>query len=100
MNRALKATALAVLVALLAACGAPDSGTVTMKRFTPGHTYLQRSCVLVAKVPVCHYVPTWVGDEWELRIDDGEDAGWTDVDQTTYGRVTVGSHWPEAGDQR
>lgn len=98
----------AALVAALTAC-APESGVVTAKVYDDPDTWTtmepihsqqctsrydslskttRQSCrtTTIGYYPLTHYDPA----HWHLRLDDGQDSGWVDVDETTFHAVPVG----------
>ena len=94
-------TALLVMVlALTAACTAPEKGVVYQKKYHAAYTYTTWHCYSYNKQGICtlnmpqsNYVP----ESWELCLRDGEEEGCRSVDQTTYHKYRVGSYY--YGDQ-
>jgi hypothetical protein len=87
---------LAFVVATLAACGAPDAGTVTGH----GHngSWVEMRCAVYGKNGLCTvYMPVTHPEEWCLTLRDGDDTGDQCFgDATVWDRYPVGSHYPDA----
>lgn len=99
---------LAVVAAglILAGCSnPPDHGTVTGHNYTaawpqwmPG---IPGSCS--GKPPIC--TPGTAGyfiyhpENWSLQINDGKNAGWRDVDETTFHRCQDGEKYPQCANE-
>lgn len=93
--------ALITLVLAVAACGAPESGTVIGKHYTASWTTFNRQCVSFDKNGLCNnwiLVPVTYPESWclELRDDHARDkTGCREVDETTYHDYEVGEHYPK-----
>ncbi len=91
----------ALAILLLTACGAPDSGTITEKAFVPEHdvTDTQMICGAYGQYGCTVYVPvittTHYDDDWQFKIDNGDDNGWVSVDKCLYDMRYVGDTWTE-----
>lgn len=88
--------AMALLV-LLAACSAPDHGTIYEKRYEAPYSWIDYQCVSYNKQGICtlrmpftHYVPEY----WYLCLRLGEDGGCRSVDQVTFHEYEVGEEYP------
>jgi hypothetical protein len=93
------------LVLLIAACGAPESGTVTDKRFTEAHMeyWTSMQCVsyradgtCTMSMPMEH--EDWEPDKWELRLEQCKNEGdckrgWREVTQSVYDDARTGYHY-------
>jgi hypothetical protein len=90
----------------LVACGAPDSGRVADGRYHPASSYWVSGtspiCSGSGSSRVC--TPGTPGhmqfnpESWELRIINGDEDGWRNVDETTFHRCNVDEHFPECAD--
>lgn len=95
--RRLKALASVVLVLALAAC-APESGTVTGKKYYPPYDWTDSVCMAndpktgfcTLRVPTVHHNPA----RWLLCLDNGEDQGCRDVDQRSWHEYENGEQYP------
>lgn len=90
----------------LAACGAPESGTVTAKQFEEPRTYIAfnsipngQTCYGSGTTQTCTtnhiQVPYTVydGPDWKIHLVDGDKKGWAYVTQDTYEHIAVGSFY-------
>ncbi len=83
----------ALLIALVfgvTACGAPEAGVVTGKKYEKPYTWVEFTQVGTVQVPVFHDEP----EQFKLRISDGEDEGWVSVPAFTWERKRVGDDYP------
>ena len=96
---------LVVLMALAAvACGAPESGEVVDKRFTPEKEWNERVCAKKQKVKSGTRTNTTCAkwktvkrekDEvYEFLLNDGEDEGWRAVSEDDYNEYDKGEQYP------
>jgi hypothetical protein len=46
-------------------------------------------------VRVCTPITTHYPESWSLRLDDGENRGWREVDPDEYGACHIGDHYPD-----
>lgn len=88
-----------VLVLALAACSAPESGTITEKDHRDAFTtyttqcsvYISGTCRSYTTVPVRH------AESWRIRLCEGDDCGWRQVPESEWETIEVGDHWELAG---
>lgn len=87
---------IAASIAALAACSSLESGDVIQKDYRAGHMETQTStyCNGSTCTPVTHLI--WVGPQWELKLRNGDETDWVSVDETTYHRYYIGTHYPDA----
>lgn len=89
---------LIAVVIVLAAC-APDSGRVAGAEYHPAWTQWHTGSMSCSGTPQrCTSTPAWPEyhpQSWNLRLMDGEDDGWIQVDETTFHKCPVESHYPE-----
>jgi hypothetical protein len=86
--------ALAVLSLGLVAC-APESGEVVDRDYSPAWFTTSTSCTTSGNVRVCTPITTHYPESWSLRLDDGENRGWREVDPDEYGACHIGDHYPD-----
>lgn len=87
----------AVLLTLLGACSAPESGTVYQKKYSAAWSYWDSTCMsydknglCTLKMPIEHRVP----ESWQLCLRLRDESGCRDVDQITYHKYEVGQEYP------
>ena len=77
-----------VAMVAISECG-PPSGEVTAKDFSPAHYLTQMSYAGNTPIITQVYIPP----AWRLRLDDGTDEGWREVDRSTYENVHIGDYY-------
>lgn len=104
MRRLLVAT---ILVSSLgvAACGAPKEGEVVRKKHEDARTYTTwvnvqtgQSCYSSGNPPRQTCTPTYTlmpfqqydDEDWRIRLKNGDDEGWVNVDSETYKSLDKG----------
>lgn len=96
--------AAAAVIIALAGCGSPiKSGYVTDKIYERpwNETVYDRICWRYDKSGFCDQytnVPRTVhhAATWRLDIEEGDQEGWVYVDEMTFSRYEIGSHYPDA----
>jgi hypothetical protein len=89
--------ALAALVLVLAACSAPEKGTVYGRWFYPAHDWVQMTCSIYNSNGTCRMqIPTIQHEpaRWQLGLRDGEEEGRREVTQHEYESCANGEHYP------
>jgi predicted small lipoprotein YifL len=128
MKRLMSGAAVLAALVMLTACGAPTSGDVVEKKYTPEKEWTETvpdydtktySCTkyktksktvngktTTEQVPysaTCtkrvrdgyDEVERYEPEEYLLKIQDGEDTGWVEVDEGTYNEASVGDYYED-----
>jgi hypothetical protein len=86
-----------LMLVFVAACSAPDHGTVYDKKYYEAYITTDWNCVSYDKKGFCNLrIPTvhhWP-EHWELCLRLGEDEGCRTVDQITFHEYAIGSEYP------
>lgn len=99
MNRLLVAGAVVLAGVLLVGC-APEAGDVVDREYSAPYSWVDQQCATVtqpnggASQQVCTPITRYEDESFNLRLDDGEDAGWRAVPAGEYDRCHEGDHYP------
>lgn len=90
--------AVAVLAVAVAGC-APDSGQVVDRDYDEAYTWVDQQCTTIIQAngtsqQVCVPITRHENESFNLRLDNGEDAGWRSVPEGEYDRCHVGDQYP------
>jgi hypothetical protein len=89
--------AVAIIALGLGACGAPDSGAITGKRYIAPSSHTEQHCSLYNTNGTCRfYTYNTVQDpeEYQLKLNNGKDEGWRNVSAAEYLKYHKGGQYP------